>query len=148
MAARRDVILGGEEAARGRTDAHYLEVVAADERAPRALGGVVDGDAERLIVLGDDVEHLRAIAEVDEVGIGPRAALPFAVLHREDANRRGIRRQRDGPEQDGLDPREDRRVGADAEPERENRGKRKAGILQQRPKGIANIADQCGHVSS
>ena len=126
MAARRDVVLGGEEAARGRTNAHHLEVVAADERAPRALGGVVDGDAEGLIVLRDDVQHRRAIAEVDEVGIGPRAALPFAVLHRGDANRRGIRRQRDGPEQHRLDPREDRRVGADAETERQDRGQRQA----------------------
>jgi hypothetical protein len=45
--------------------------------APQARSAVsIDGDAEGLIVLRDDVHHRRAIAEVDEVGIRPRAALP------------------------------------------------------------------------
>ena len=128
--------------------AHHVEIVAADQRAPRALGGLIDGDAVGLIVLRDDVHHRRAIAEVLEIGIRPRAALPFAVLHRGNAKRSGIRGDRDRPEQHGLDPREDGGVGADAEAERQDRGERQPGILEQRPDRIANVGNQCGHGAS
>ena len=147
MAARRDVVLRGEEAARRRPDAHDVEVIAADHAAPGSLGGVVHRNVEGAIILRDDVHHPGAIAEVDEVRVGPRSALPFAVLHRGDADRRRIGGERNRPEQDRLHPGEDRRVGADAEAERQDRRQRQPWILQQRPEGIAKIGDQCGHVS-
>ena len=49
-----------------------------------------------------------------------RPAGAFAILHREDADRAWVGGHGDGPQQHGLDPREDRCIGADAEAQRQN----------------------------
>src|SRR5688500_2350679 len=115
MPARCHIVLRCEQPSSGRTEAHDLEEVAAHKTTPRALGGVVNGDAVGLVVLRHDVDERGAIAEVLVVRIRPRSALAFAVLHRGDPDTAWVNSHRNGPKKDRLYPGENCRVGANAE---------------------------------
>ncbi len=132
MAAGGHIILSSEQTARRRTQPHDLEIVAADERTPGALGGFIHRNAESLIVLCHHVHERGAIAEILVIGIRPRAAMPFAVLHGRNADGPRICRHRDGTEQHRLHPHKNRGIRSNPEAEREDGGDGQPGILQQR----------------
>ncbi len=86
----------------------------------------------RLPVLHIAIRHVPA---VDAVGlvcrVQPDQAIGLAKRQRADG--------------DGVDDAEDRAVHADAEGQAEDGQRREPGVLDQRPKGVAQILEKCVH---
>ena len=118
-----------------RRDACHHGVVRAAADADRGLATRVRGHA---------VEARRAVVPVLEIGGGHRAA---------DARRAPERGQRDQTvlvrigqraEQHRVDHAEDRRVRADPERQDERRNQREGGLIQQEPRGVAQVCEHGG----
>ena len=127
------------------SNAHHLKVVAGDECAERAFGLTIHGDAHRRVVLRHEVDERRPIAEVAIVGIRPRAIAAFAALHVDNVERVRVVRTGDRMQQDRLHPREDCRVRADPQPQRQNDGDGERGRLDERPDGVAKVLEERHH---
>ena len=137
------VFLRVEHAAGGRRDAEHREVVARDHLDVDALGLVVDGDRR----IGQPAREDFAkglgpllILLVDRVGVHPRAHVAAAVRARLVEHHQLVRvLDRQLAEQDLVDQREDRGVGADAKRERQDRHDREQRAAEQAADGELQV---------
>ena len=140
MSVRPEVVIGADEAASRRGDAEHREVAARDELArSRRLGAAVDADVDaRRPVGGDAVEHRRRCCQAAVLDVIDAAGGAVRLRWRDDEKLvRRLHRQRS--QKDGVDEREDRGVGADAEPKRGDDDDREDRALAQLPQGVAEI---------
>ncbi len=139
VAARKNVVLGRENAPERRLDAQHLEVVSADEVAPHPLGESVVAHAQgRETVRNQPGERVAPVTVVLVVGVGERGKhLPaLVVLERDEifGRRHGKRL-----EERLVQEREHRGVGSDPEGERKEADGGEAGPLPERSKTEAHV---------
>ena len=132
-----------EQAAQGRPHAEHVEVVAARHRGPDALDRAAFATQPEL---GErrcrDVERPRLGAPVAQVGVrhGPGGVAGAVRADRDDPAE--VRHGGKRPQHEGVHPRVHRRVGADAQPERQDGDQRQAGALAQPPQPETQVLQQ------
>src|SRR5262249_44638078 len=132
LLARTLIFVRQEAAADQRSRAEDREVVAADDLAEHLLRlAAAAGDVERNALVRRDVgEHLVLLAQIaivrrralQESAAPERVLVPLVAGEHRDQLRRILDRQR--MQQHRIDQREDRRVRADAERQRQRRDRR------------------------
>ena len=151
------IVAGGQRAAGRRGDAHHRKVVAGNEMRLRPLGArrARDADRHRVFSAADGgqrferqarlSEELIGLVRVQVPGAAERVAAGGAFAHaaraEDDEARRLTHRQR--LQQNRVEQRENRRIGADAQRERGDGDDREARGPQERANREANVAHQC-----
>ena len=142
-AARHGIVRGREHSPVDGANAKQVEVGAGGVLAAHPLRHPVDRHLEQpLVERRDTREEPVVIAEPLEARIGRAAAaarLPAGVVDEEQLLRIVDRQRLD---QHGVDQAEDRRVGADPEPERQQRHQRERRRPPQEPERVADVAAQ------
>ena len=146
MSARRDVVLRTEQPARGGTKAEQREVIAVHELTGERLdviAHVVRGDRKHRD--RDLRERRRGLAlEVDVVGIGERRVREVGLFLVDLGDLLRMRDRR-APEENRVHQAEDRRVGADAERQRQERDEGEARPLARASNGEADVVEDGMH---
>ena len=147
--APRDLVLVGTEGpADHGAHAQQVEVVSRDELAEEDLGLAARVEAHgRPVVAEHALEHLAVLGVVLPVEVRKRPearVLPVGRVDREQAVRF---RHGDALQQQGVGHAEDRRIGPDAEAERQDREAREHRALQDHPYRVAKILPQRFHES-
>ena len=140
LAAGRVASSGSQEAAERRPHAERRKVVAGDEQAEDPLGAAssprVNGAMRNASSSGNERRRSRrspySSHETPGIGTGFRARL-------DEVKRAGVGHAGQRPQHDRLDPREDRRVHADADAERHDDDRREHRHLADRPPGVAQV---------
>ena len=142
-AARLGIVGGRQQSSVGRANAEQVEVGAGGVLTAHPLRHAVDRHLEQpLVERRDTREEPVVIAEPLEAGIGravAAAGLPAGVVD-EEQSLRIVDRQR--LDQHGVDQAEDRGVGADPEPERQQGHQRERRRPAQQPERVADVAAQ------
>ena len=138
VGAGRHVVARGDQASQPRPDAEHLEVVPGDDQAAREIGVPAPGEAhldaaERRQALEDAL----VVPQVDVLRVGQDAAAVEA--HVNDARRIAHRQPL---QQHRVHEAEDRRVGADAQGQREHGGRRESRALAERAPGEAQVVPE------
>ena len=145
--AAAPIIVGREQAANLRRDAERVEEAAADEEPLRVARLAAGIQVEARVAVGADADqHLLVIADVLPLRVGQRGVGAAYALEAE--NHQPIRlvdRQR--LEDQRVDQREDRDVGADAEGQREQRHAADDGRLPHLPDGELEVTNERRHES-
>ena len=133
-----------ERPAQRRRHAEHVEIVGRDERAEDLLGRPPVGrtDVQADGVAGDQrLERLRAVAQVDVIGIGIAVGTASATLaaDREELALPDHTWQR--VPQDAVDPAEDDRGGPHAERERNRRRDRHPGPFRERTCSVPDVVE-------
>jgi hypothetical protein len=152
MRAARHVILRRQHAAERGLHAEHVEERSRHQLARRALRAALNAHGHGPVAAAEHTrEHVVVIAEVDVVRIRERIliALPVAMKRSLALEQHQLLRILHGQQaQQGLiDQREDRRVGAEAQRDREHRDDGEDRRLAQRAQGIAEICQQMRHYS-
>ena len=141
--ARLGIVGGRQQSSVGRANTEQIEVGAGGVLTAHPLRHPVDRHLERPFGERRDTrEEPVVIAEPLEAGIGravAAAGLPAGVVD-EEQSLRVVDRQR--LDQHGVDQAEDRRVGADPEPERQQGHQRERRRPPQQPECVADVAAQ------
>ena len=141
--ARHGIVRGRQQPSVGGANTKQVEVGAGGVLAAHALRHPVDRHLEHpLAECRDPREEPVVIPKQLETGIRRTAAaagLPAGVVD-EEQSLRVVDRQR--LDQHGVDQTEDRRVGADPEPERQQGHERERRRPPQKPEGVADVAAQ------
>ena len=163
------LVLLRDQPSGGRRDAEAAEVLARDHLPVHALAAVFAGERHVAAIAAErhEREHRleggRVLAQLAEERVGERSAgglvlgivrpagaalveplRPRLAVPVEQHEPPGIR-DRQGRQHHGADQAEDRRVGADAERQRDGDDRRQPGAAQQVPDGEAQIAKDAFH---
>ena len=147
--ARRHILVRPEEAAQARHDGERVEVVAGHDLAEETLRRIAAGEPEnhRRRVASEVLEHHVPGADVLEIETGDREGFARGrALHR-GSNRdelvRACDRQR--IQEQCVDHREHRRVGGNAERDREDDDRGEARRGAELPRGESQVLPECLH---
>jgi hypothetical protein len=138
-------VVGRQRAAERRTHAQHAEVVGGDERGLHGARGLALAQRDaRPAERGDAREHRPLGVERLHVGEAERTRVdrvPVAAPGAEDADEplRLLHRQR--AQEDRADEREDRRIGPDAEGQREGGGRGEAGGACETAQALAQVGE-------
>jgi hypothetical protein len=138
---RVEVFVGhGEQPAQARFYAKQGEVVSGDILAKDLFGAAIDGEVEVVgSEGGDGGKGLHLVSETLEARIRRGAIEPSGRAHVMDKDQRLGLPHREVPQQHGIQQAEQRRVGADAEGEREEPFGRESRTLSERSQGVLQI---------
>ena len=146
VAVGGEVLLGQEGAAELRPDPEQIEIVAGDHLAVDQLGVAPHGEAED--GRGVDGEAGKAPGlpgQVGEVRMGDVLQVGAPLRRAEDPDQALRLAHRERLQEDRLHHREDRRVGADGERQREHRAQGEAGPQSQAAEAVPKIPEQRFH---
>ena len=106
-----------------------------------AVGAAHHHSAHTAHEAANDLEAAAALGEIEEVVRGDALVCGGGGALRDHHRASGLG-NRQGPEQRGVDEREDRAVGADAERQGEDGSRDEAGLTTERGQGIAEVLDE------
>ena len=145
LGARPGRFVGADEAAPLGLEAEPAEVVARDEQCKGAFGAALVADVQRYGTIGNQLtKGVHALAEVAE--LGPRHARIRAGFSArlDEMKRRGVAHARDRVKDQGLDPREYRRIHADPHAERKDHDGGETRPAANQSPGVAHAGNDLG----